>query len=329
MRWFKRWTPDGDFVVRKVRRFVPDYRAIGGRGGVSTFELQTRRSEQGHLIMLLATVPAMVYAAYHGWHVIVCVVSDREFDRQRLSDHGAALQPRSCSPDFGPDGKLERIIKARLPGLPCFFAACSCRHRPTIAARLHMDQLKQQVAKARRRLMTQQFLGVLPWCWFGTILAAAVAMGAQKLFLPAHRRLAFGRHSGWQRQLALGLLAALIWTSIIRRGQFEAALEIDRRFGLKERVSTALALTAEELNSPCGQALVDDAMQRVSQLDIRRAVSRHYFPANFIAAGAGRCGIAICLLPIPTSFTRAGADVDRAVAQQQIRRIDQAAGKES
>ncbi len=68
--WFKRLTPDGDFIVRKVRRLVPDYRAIGGRGGLSAFELQTRRSEQGHLIMLLVTVPAVLYAAYNGWLVI-------------------------------------------------------------------------------------------------------------------------------------------------------------------------------------------------------------------------------------------------------------------
>ncbi len=53
-----------------MRRHIPDYRDIGGRAGLSSFELGTRRSEQGHLIMLLATLPAMVYAAYNGWNVI-------------------------------------------------------------------------------------------------------------------------------------------------------------------------------------------------------------------------------------------------------------------
>ncbi len=180
-----------------------------------------------------------------------------------------------------------------------------------------MDQLKRQVAKARRRLLIQQFLGVLPWCCFATLLAAVGALGAQKWFLPTF--------NGWHwmggflaSALALGMLAALIWTSITRRGQFQAALEIDRRFGLKERVSTALALTEDELNSPCGQALVEDAMQRVGRLDIAGrfpvTISRRILlPLAPIAVA-----IAICLLPIPTSIIRAGADVERAVVQQQI-----------
>ena len=72
VRLYKRWTPDGDFVVRKVRRFLPDYRVIGGRARLSGFEMVTRRAEQGHLIMLLVSVPAIFYAIYNGWMVIAC-----------------------------------------------------------------------------------------------------------------------------------------------------------------------------------------------------------------------------------------------------------------
>ena len=48
----------------------------------------------------------------------------------------------------------------------------------------------------------------------------------------------------------------------------EAAIEIDRRFGLKERVSSSLALSTQELDTPFGRALVSDAERHISRLDV-------------------------------------------------------------
>src|SRR5262249_8667129 len=47
-----------------------------------------------------------------------------------------------------------------------------------------------------------------------------------------------------------------------------AALFLDERFGLKERVTTSLTLAPEEEASPAGQALLADVNQRVSDLDV-------------------------------------------------------------
>src|SRR5262245_41543292 len=46
-----------------------------------------------------------------------------------------------------------------------------------------MDQLRKQVAKARRRLIVGQFLGALVWCWFATLLIAMAAIGVEKWLL--------------------------------------------------------------------------------------------------------------------------------------------------
>src|SRR5262245_20992459 len=58
VRWFKRWTPDGDHIVSHIRHFLPDYKVIRGRAGLSSFNVRTRTSEQGHLLWMLVTAPA-------------------------------------------------------------------------------------------------------------------------------------------------------------------------------------------------------------------------------------------------------------------------------
>jgi hypothetical protein len=126
-----------------------------------------------------------------------------------------------------------------------------------------MDVLKQQVRRARRRLVFQRFLAVLSWSWFAWLLAAAVVVTVDKFF-----PLGLLTWAWPVAALVCGLLTAIIWCYATRRDELEAALEIDRRFGLKERVSSTYALAPEQLESPAGRALVDDAMKRVERLHV-------------------------------------------------------------
>jgi hypothetical protein len=126
-----------------------------------------------------------------------------------------------------------------------------------------MDVLKQQVRRARRRLALQRFLAVLTWSWSAWLLAAAVVVTVDKykpIGLEAWAWPAIG--------LGAGLLTAIIWSLVTRRTELEAAIEIDRRFGLKERVSSTYALDAEQLGSSAGRALVEDAVKRVQRLHV-------------------------------------------------------------
>ncbi len=130
-----------------------------------------------------------------------------------------------------------------------------------------MDILRKQIARARRRLVWQSFAGKLAWCWFFSLLAAAVAIGVGRFWPPVADPL------GWAvgclaAGLGLGLLAAVIWTWARRQTAIEAAQEIDRRFALKERVASALSLGSEELSSDAGQALVRDTAQRIAKIDL-------------------------------------------------------------
>lgn len=130
-----------------------------------------------------------------------------------------------------------------------------------------MDTLRKQVRRAQRRLMLQQFLIALTWSLFGTLLIAAIAVAVPKIWaLPVRGDLwALGWIGG---ALGAGCLIAAAWTYWTRHDSLDAALEIDRRFELKERVSSALALDDDEAGTEAGRALLRDAARRVDRLDV-------------------------------------------------------------
>lgn len=130
-----------------------------------------------------------------------------------------------------------------------------------------MDDLQRQVRQAQRRLMLQQGLSALMWSLFGALLLAAVGIAARKIWPLG----VDGRTWMWSwigGGLLAGLLAAGLLTWVNRRRRLDAAVEIDRRFGLKERVSSCLALDEHQLESPAGQALLEDATRRIGQVDV-------------------------------------------------------------
>lgn len=131
-----------------------------------------------------------------------------------------------------------------------------------------MNDLRKQVRRARRRLVLEQFGAHLTACLFFLLLVAALAIAAGKLWpIPGidDRTWTFA----WLGGAAAGaVLAALGWTIYRAQTSLEAAIELDRRFGLRERVSSALALGPAELETPVGQALMADTLKRVARLEV-------------------------------------------------------------
>ncbi len=132
-----------------------------------------------------------------------------------------------------------------------------------------MEQLNKQVRKAQRLLGLQRFVGVLGWCCSVTLVIALALIIADK-FWPSQAK----PWDAWvgvvvlAAAVAAGMVAAALWAMIRDRGSLDAAIEVDRRFGLKERVSSALALSGEERASGAGKALLDDAVRRVRRIDV-------------------------------------------------------------
>ena len=116
-----------------------------------------------------------------------------------------------------------------------------------------MDELQRQVRRAQRRLAAQRLVGALGWCWFVSLLAALALVVAEK-FHPlgfAAWTWAGGALGG---AMVAGLIAALAWALWTRQRPLAAAIELDRRFQLKERVSSTLAMPAEARATEAGRA---------------------------------------------------------------------------
>jgi hypothetical protein len=130
-----------------------------------------------------------------------------------------------------------------------------------------MDQLRQQVARARRRLVLEQFLGRLVWCLLGALSLAAIGIAAPRIVtiqnLPADWDMAWLGGA-----LGAGIVIALLWTFIKSRSQLDAAIEIDRRFDLRERVASSLSLSEQDQTTEAGRAVVNDALRAVKRIDV-------------------------------------------------------------
>ena len=130
-----------------------------------------------------------------------------------------------------------------------------------------MDQLLAQVRRARRRLVVEQYLHYFVWCLFGALMVAAVAIALPQVMvisnLPAEWNM------GWLIGAGVGgVLVAGVMTWLKCRTPEDAAMEIDRRYELRERVASSLALSPDDLETPAGQALLSDAARRIDRIDI-------------------------------------------------------------
>jgi len=186
-----------------------------------------------------------------------------------------------------------------------------------------MEELEKQVGRARWRLGLGRFLRTLGFCWFATLLVAAVLVGLDKRYVwPAPDWL-------WPAAaLGLGLFAAGLWIGLTRRRPIDAAIEIDKRFGLKERVSSSLALTDQERESEAGQALVDDAVARVRSVEVgARFPVRPGRPALLPLLPAVLGVAAFLLIPAIEKPVEADTGTDAKAVKQQVKRSSEALKK--
>ncbi len=130
-----------------------------------------------------------------------------------------------------------------------------------------MQTLEEQVRRARRRLILQSLAVRLAWFWTAALAAAALAIGIFKIW-PGE-----GGSGPWALAtvgagLLAGTLAAVAEAWRHRPSMLATAVEIDRRYCLKERVSSCLALDTAERETSIGLALVHDAQRRLAPLEM-------------------------------------------------------------
>ena len=130
-----------------------------------------------------------------------------------------------------------------------------------------MDEITRQVTRARRRMLALQFVQFVSRALLGALLVAVIALAIPKIW-----SVEFGG-SVWTWSwiagaIAVGLLIGGGMTYLRASSSLDVAIEIDRRFELKERVSSSLALSPSEREAEAGSALLRDASRRVSRVEI-------------------------------------------------------------
>ena len=170
--------------------------------------------------------------------------------------------------------------------------------------------IERSVRSARRRLFLQLLLKRLPFAWsVALVLGLAWVVGEP----------AMGDSAGY-RWPVLGALVgvatvAAVWSA--RRSTpsvTNAALEVDSRFELRERLTTAVGLTEAERTTPAGVAVLADALAKVTPLAVKeRFPVRLTWPSAAVPALAGLIALATVY---PLNFLSEAAADDAIAAKK-------------
>ena len=135
-----------------------------------------------------------------------------------------------------------------------------------------MNAINTVVRRARRRLILNRFVQLASTALFVDWMLATIAIIAGAVWVLPVDPLQW--NWGWiAGASAVAVLIALIRAVASAPSLQQAASEVDARFGLRERLSSAVALPPHERESTMGRALLDDAARRAEPLDIREQFS--------------------------------------------------------
>lgn len=182
-----------------------------------------------------------------------------------------------------------------------------------------MTELKKQVQRAQRRINFQGFLSACVWSLAICLGLAVIALAITKVW---HINVdARQWQVGWLvGSLAAGLSVAAAWAWFKSNSMVDAAIEIDKRFGLKERVSSSLSLSPEEAESEAGRALVADAAKRIERLDVRDQFGVKADKWAFLPVVTGVVAVALVFLPDAKPHSSANEANAKAVEVARVKK---------
>lgn len=131
-----------------------------------------------------------------------------------------------------------------------------------------MEILRKHIAQARRLLGIQTWMGILPWTVFIAFSIGFIALLTPKIWYIPYTFESWSKV--WLGGAAIGALFTSLLIAWLRFPTLkQSALEIDQRFGLRERVSSAIDLDEASRETPVGEALVNDAAAKLDRVDLR------------------------------------------------------------
>jgi hypothetical protein len=182
-----------------------------------------------------------------------------------------------------------------------------------------MELLLKQVRVARRRLVLEQWAARFAWSLGILCSIAAVAIVLDRLLVIPVDRWVWS--VGWLAGAgAAALLASFVWTYAVRRSLLDAAMEVDARFGLKQRISSTLALGAADRESDAARALVEDAVRHAERIDVAARFGITPSRRVWLSVVPGMIAACAMLLPDVGGQGSVSAQPEDAEARRQVER---------
>ncbi|KAA5542756.1 hypothetical protein FYK55_14645 [Roseiconus nitratireducens] len=180
-----------------------------------------------------------------------------------------------------------------------------------------MNRIESQVKTARRRLILGTFGRSLCIALFVALIVASIACAIPGLFVLEVDS------SFWNRawifgSLAAAVLIALGYSLLTAPSPQRVALEVDKRFGLQERLSNSLSMSATDRESDFGIAVVEDADRRADKIRIADKFQFHLNKLGWLPLSVTPILAIVVLLVEPARPTDASSEtkIDPAVAAQ-------------
>lgn len=181
----------------------------------------------------------------------------------------------------------------------------------------------KQLAMVRRRLLAERFVALFPWIATIAFALAAGVVGVDKYYPLG---------IAWPMVLGIAagatLVVTLVAAAFTNRTDLAAAVELDRRCRLDERVSSAYALRAAAETKPQWLSPTESAVRRAIEADAEQAVAKVDVRGAFPIVGSRKLAwplvptaiaiaIAIWLVPHVPPTAPAVAAVQQAQVQMK------------
>jgi septal ring factor EnvC (AmiA/AmiB activator) len=180
-----------------------------------------------------------------------------------------------------------------------------------------MNRIESQVRNARRRLILGAFGRSLCVTLFVALIIATIACA-----LPGIRAVDVDVEK-WNLTWILGSIGVAVMGSLIYAlagapSSARVALEVDKRFGLNERLSSSLSMTEADRESEFGLAVISDADRRAEKLEIAEKFSFQPSKMGWLPLAIAPLLFLVVLLvdPAQTVDTDQSNEIDPAVAAQ-------------
>ncbi|MCO8121869.1 hypothetical protein NHH03_08990 [Stieleria sp. TO1_6] len=180
-----------------------------------------------------------------------------------------------------------------------------------------MNRIESQVRNARRRLILGKFGRGFCIALFAALIVSTVACA-----IPGIRTMQIDPER-WNLAWIVGttvvaLLGSIVYAFATAPSNERVALEVDKRFGLNERLSSSLSMTPRDRETDFGLAVVEDADRRADKLKIAEKFQFQPSRLGWLPLSIVPVLVIVLLLVDPTANIDANnnSEVDPAVAAQ-------------